>query len=246
MVHALSLSLQVEKMNVFLEETQLCNCMHPMIQDIAHQITDTRDDETEKARKIFFYIRDHVRFALGGGGFKAKASRTVQARYGDCATKTNVHIALLRAVGIPARMRSTMVQVSFLKDILPGVLYRVSTKCYTKDFHFWAECYLCGRWISCDSLLDKAFYEGGLQKGLFTKKQIPSIVWNGNVDLLTLEEWKTKDMGCRPSWDDWHLEYKKVRMPVPRMIDGLVELFVTLWMAPLCCKQTDQVRTPST
>ena len=224
-------------LSMYLKETQFCDYNHPIVQEILHGVTDGCKDEGEKARRIFYFIRDNIRFAVMGSGVGTTASRTTRIGYGDCGTKTNVHISLLRGAGIPARMRAIMADVSVLKGIMPGFMYYVGEKFSKEDFHFWPECYLSGKWIACEGLLDKKLYEGVLKNGLLTKEQIPGIDWDGETDLVLLEGWKTEDLGYKPSWDDWYVEFKK-KMSTPRIIDRLMELTV----APLSRRKTDRVR----
>ncbi len=219
-----------------LQETPFCDYKHPIIQDITQEVIGTCENEEEKARKIFYYARDHIRYALMGSGIATKASITAKIGYGDCGTKTNFHIALLRAAGIPARMRGIMVEISVLKGMIPGFLYFMVEKA-KEDFHFWPECYLQGKWIACEGLFDQELYKVAITEGLVTKELIPSIDWDGKSNLVLLEPWKTEDFGNKPSWDDWYIDFKK-RMASPRIIDKLMEITI----APSCRRQTDRIR----
>ena len=53
----------------YLQETPVCNYSHPAIQEIVHAVTDGCVDDTDRARRIFYYVRDSTRFALLGSGF---------------------------------------------------------------------------------------------------------------------------------------------------------------------------------
>ena len=229
-------SLKEPESSRYLDETSFCDCKHPVIQDIMQEVTGDCENEEEKARNIFYYARDHIRFALMGSGIAMKASITAKMGYGDCGTKTNFHIALLRAAGIPARMRGIMAKISVLKGMIPGFLYFMVEKA-KEDFHFWPECYLRGRWIACEGLFDQELYEGALKEGLVTRELIPGIEWDGRSNLVLLEPWKTVDLGDKPSWDDWYIDFKK-RMATPRFIDKLMEITI----APACRRQTDRIR----
>ena len=68
--------------------------------------------------------------------------------------------------------------------------------------HFWPECYIGDKWISCEAFLDKPLYEGMLQKGLITKKQVPTIDWDGKTDLIVLSPWIVEDCGPLSSVDE--------------------------------------------
>ena len=74
--------------------------------------------------------------------------------------------------------------------------------------HFWAECFLAGRWISCEAMLDKPLYEGMLKERLITKNQIPTIDWDGENNLEILTPWITGDRGFVTSADDAVLAYQ--------------------------------------
>jgi transglutaminase-like putative cysteine protease len=223
---------------VYLQETPCCDYGHPLIQEILSSVTLDCTDEREKAKRIFYHVRDGIRFALIGSGVEITASKTARIGYGDCGSKTNLQIALLRATGIPARMRAIMAEVTVLQGLIPDLVYTVSTRFYKEDFHFWPECYIDGEWIACEGLFDKTLYEAALRKGLFTPQQIPTIDWDGETSLVLLHAWRTKDLGSKPSWDEWYVEFKK-KISTPRIADKFME-----WtLAPLCRRKTDQVRT---
>jgi hypothetical protein len=224
-------------LGVYLEETEFCDYHHPLLQDIVQRITADCTTDREKAVEIFLYTRDNVKYALLGSGADAAASETAENGYGDCGTKTNVHVALLRAAGIPARVQGIMADVAVLQGLIPDWLYSLSMRFYKEDFHFWPECYLDGSWIACEGLLDRALYEGALRKGLFTREHIPTIEWDGETDLVLLAGWKTKDLGHKPSWDDWYVEFKK-KVATPKFVDRIMEWSLT----PSCRRQTDRVR----
>jgi hypothetical protein len=130
-----------------------------------------------------------------------------------------------------------MADFSVLKGIVPSFISTLSERFYKEDFHFWPQCYLSGEWISCEGLLDKDLYDGALRQGLFTAEKMPNIDWDGVTDLILLGQWKTEDLGHKPSVDEWYVEFKK-RMPTPKAVDKLMDL----WLAPMCRRQSDRVR----
>jgi hypothetical protein len=222
---------------MYLQETPCCDYNHPLIQVTLRSAIGGCTDEREKAKRIFYHVRDGIRFALIGSGTEITASKTARIGYGDCGSKTNLQIALLRAAGIPARMRAIMAEVAVLQGLIPNLVYTLSVRFYKEDFHFWPECYLAGEWIACEGLFDKALYEAALRKGLLTQQQIPTIDWDGETSLVLCDAWKTKDLGSKPAWDEWYVEFKK-KMSTPRIADRFME-----WtLAPLCRRKTDAVR----
>lgn len=156
-------------------------------------------NDVEKAKAVFYYVRDHIKYAIGGSGFFTQASKVFDIGYGDCGTKTNAHIALLRAASISARMHGAMADASVLKDFMPKWIYNAATKKSCKDYHFWTECYINDRWISCDALLDQTLYEKCIEKNILTKEIIPNNDWDGKSDFTPLKTWILEDFGTKPS-----------------------------------------------
>jgi transglutaminase-like putative cysteine protease len=181
----------------YLITTPMCDYNHPLVQETVHRVVAGAQTERDEAVQIFHYVRDTIRFSIAFS--KSKASQILKQGYGECITKTNVQVAFLRAVGIPARMRWVLAQAKVLTSLVaPFMLQSMKTEAS----HFWAECYLAGRWISCEAMLDKPLYEGMLKQGLITKDQIPSIDWDGENDLKILTPWITSDRGVVSSADD--------------------------------------------
>ncbi len=226
-----------EMLNKYLESTHLCHCDNPKIQELAHEITEDCRNEIEKAKKIYDYIKDNIKYAIFGSGAETKASKTLSIGYGDCGTKTNLHIALLRAIGIPARMSGVKVDISVVKELLLNFLYKMMSKSTNEDYHFWVECYISGKWISCDSIFDSELYEALLKTDKLSKEVIPIFDWNGVEDFIPLKNWIKTDLGVNPSWDDW-LNVMRETFKVSKFIEKLMELII----APLNHRHTNKIR----
>jgi transglutaminase-like putative cysteine protease len=187
----------------YLIATPMCDHDHPLVQETARRVVAGAQTNGEMATRIFNFVRDTIRFSMAFS--KSKASQILKLGYGECITKTNVQVALLRAVGIPARIHWVMVQ----KKVLNGLVASIALRFITPEAsHFWTECYLAGHWISCEALLDKPLYEGMLEQGLITKVQIPTIDWDGEKDLVLLKPWITSDRGYVASADEAHRAYQ--------------------------------------
>jgi hypothetical protein len=184
-------------MQDYVAATRMCDCDSPWLRRKAEEVIDGASDPEEKALRVFYYVRDNIRFSLAYS--RSKASRTLKRGYGECASKTNAQVALLRAVGIPARYRWVQARSEVLHRLIADFVYRNMPPVAS---HFWCECYLNGQWISCELLLDMPLYDGMLMEGLVTKEQMPTIDWDGKTDLVLLSPWITEDRGHLPSCDD--------------------------------------------
>ncbi|TKJ20292.1 MAG: hypothetical protein CEE43_13185 [Promethearchaeota archaeon Loki_b32] len=126
---------------------------------------------------------------------------------------------MLRAVNIPARYHIASLRKECIKGIVSKSFYKLSPDIIRH--HPWCECYLSEKWISCDTLLDKALTEGIYKKSIHTKEDIPTIDWDGENDLNTMTKWMIEDKGTLPSLDDLIIEAQKEFEELPIEKDQL-------------------------
>ena len=203
-------------MEDYLKPTEFCDCDNREIVAKAKELTKNDKTPKEMALKIFHFVRDQISFMMCEND---KASETLKKRYGDCGTKTNLQVALLRAVNIPARYHIASLRKECIKGIVSKSFFRLSPD--EIQHHPWCECYLSEKWLSCDTLLDEALIEGIYKKGIHTKEDIPSIDWDGENDLTTMTKWMIKDKGILSSLDDLFLEAQKELEELPIEKDQL-------------------------
>jgi len=189
-----------EGVDEYLKLTKLCDHDNEKLREKAREIIKGAVTPKETALKIFYFVRDEILFGIDYPD--TKASHTLKKGVGFCITKTNLQIALLRAVGIPARCHYVRLSKEALKDIAPRFMYEKMTFLT----HPWCECYLSGKWIACEALFDETLFEGMLEKGLLTKEQMPTIDWNGETELILTKHHIIDDFGAFPSWDDVMME----------------------------------------
>jgi hypothetical protein len=221
-------------MQDYVAATRLCDCDHPWLRQHAKEIADGASTPEEKALKIFYHVRDNIRFSLAYS--RSRASQTLRRGYGECGNKTNAQVALLRAVGIPARYRWVQAKTVVLHHLIADFLYNNMPPVAS---HFWCECYLNGKWVSCELLLDKPLYGGMLKEGLITKEQLPTIDWDGTADLVLLKPWITEDRGHLSSYDDALKELQTSE-------EGMPPLWIEWIIAPvfyrLNLRNSDRIR----
>lgn len=200
----------IKGMEDYLKPTEFCDCNNPEIIAKAKELTKDANSPKEAAINIFHFVRDKIIFMVCEG---SKASETLKIGFGDCGTKTNLQVALLRAVNIPARFHLASLTKECLKGIVSESAYKLSPDVITD--HPWCECYLSKKWISCDTLFDKALVEGIYENGIYTKQELPTIDWDGENDLNTVTTWMIEDKGTVPSIDDLFIEDQKEFEKIP-------------------------------
>lgn len=204
-------------MDEFLKPTELCDSVSEEIKRKAQELVKDAPTPKEAAIKIFYFVRDEIAYGLD---FVAvKASRTLKIRLGTCENKAKLQIALLRAVGIPARYRRAATRKEWLRGIFSDLVY--SNIPEIPDTHVWCECYLSGKWASCEALLDRALFEGIVRRDFAIVSQIPAIDWDGENDLIMTKPWMVKDIGAFASLDDLWIEVVK-KETGPRILQRIV------------------------
>ncbi len=183
----------------YLKPTELCDCGNPEIINKSNELIGQNSKPKDAAIKIFNFIRDEIPFEANKAD--EKASDTLQRGSGFCVTKSNLQIALLRAIGIPARYH----HVHLRKEILSGVIPAASLDLIPEGvitYHPWCECYLNNNWVSCEALYPKKLVSELRQGGFITKEQIPTIDWDGETDLILCTHWIVKDLGVTQNMDN--------------------------------------------
>jgi len=183
----------------YLEPTELCDCSNAVIIKKSNELIGQTSIPKDAAIKIFNFVRDEILFE--GGRADERASDTVQRGSGFCVTKTNLQIALLRAIGIPARYHHVHLRKEILTGVIPGAtLDLVPDGVIT--YHPWGECYLNDNWVSCEALYQKELVAELRQGGFITYEQIPSIDWDGETDLILCTHWIVEDLGVTQNMDN--------------------------------------------
>ena len=183
----------------YLEPTELCDCSNAVIIKKSNELIGQTSIPKDAAIKIFNFVRDEILFE--GGRADERASDTLQRGSGFCVTKSNLQIALLRAIGIPARYHHVHLRKEILTGVIPeAILDLVPDGVIT--YHPWCECYLNDNWASCEALFQKELIAELRQGGFITYEQVPSIDWDGEIDLIICTPWIVEDLGVTQNMDN--------------------------------------------
>lgn len=135
----------------YLATTGYCDVRHPEIQALAQYLAAEGGGSRAIAVRMFEWVRDEILYFLGPWG--VTASHTLRRREGTCTTKSNLLVAMLRAVGIPAGYGILRVDAQqYWGAVGPAFLTRHAG---SQSTHVHAAVYLDGRWIRCDPSSDR-------------------------------------------------------------------------------------------
>ena len=175
----------------YLRPTELCDFdKTPEIKTVTSELVAGMLNKYQKLGAICRFVKE---FDYVYDNWYVKASDTLQAKAGMCSSKTNLLVAMLRAIGIPARYRVYKVEAELmLFEWMTGQDEQIAQQMgepYQEQDHVLAEVYTDG-WEAFDTSRDTP-----LEKGL-EKLGIP-------VDIRPLSLPDTPRPLTLASLDDW-------------------------------------------
>lgn len=139
----------------FLAPTPFCDFEHPFIKTASQNIFRAKNDSefldpSQKARRAFYWVRDHIKYTLGLT--PAKASETLLLNEGSCSNKANLLAALLRSQGIPTGFM--IMEVNTKEYFGPTSIPRLNRYLSRKSLHVYNSIFIDDRWIQIDATDD--------------------------------------------------------------------------------------------
>ena len=194
----------------YLKPTKMCDSDNQIVIQKAQILTKNASTDKEKAKAIFYFIRDEIEFYMDP--FFGTASNTLKKGGGFCVPKANLQIALLRVINIPARYHIVHLKAECTNPLFPKWIIKNFPPII--DHHSTCECYLNGKWIACDATLDKELIECAKTKGLYDQESFSQIDWDGENDLEIFNPWKVDEVGYFANLDDfWRDTIKRCYSP---------------------------------
>jgi hypothetical protein len=163
-------------------------------------LTQLLASEREKAVAIHDFVKS-MPFGCVADYSKLKASDVLKLGAGDCFTKGMLFVALLRAAGIPARLRFVSLPVHFLRGVIEPEEASI--------MHAMAEVYLDHRWLVTDSYVPDMPLQLAARERLTQENRMMgygvhihgAMYWAGNADASA--QCHVKDESSLPTvdWD---------------------------------------------
>jgi transglutaminase-like putative cysteine protease len=140
----------------YIRSDELIESGHPGILQKADQLSESSARDVERAEKIFYFIRDSIRYTFipRFDSDDYRASSILKSSRGFCTQKAILFCALARCAGIPAGIHFYDIVDKSLPDETVAMM-----KTSTFYRHGIAELYLDGIWRQYDATLDSALVE---------------------------------------------------------------------------------------
>lgn len=199
----------------WLEPTSYIDSDHPAVIRAANEAVGSEIDPKKRAVKIHNFVRDKIRFGWSAAFYNQPASQVLYSGIGFCNTKGTLFVAMLRAVGIPARQHFVTINTEIIGDFIsPGSAY---------VDHSYAEVFLDGEWLNVDSYIVDSHLFNAAQIALkresrkigYAIHQNGSIEWDGMSNSFvqfvndgTIPNLTTTDFGIYADVDEFYASGK--------------------------------------
>lgn len=198
-----------------LTTTSMLDFTHPDIQALVEQKGWQQLSKYDAIGEIYHYVRDDILFGYNADD-RLTASQVLKDGYGQCNTKGTLLMALLRAVGIPARFHGFTIYNNLQRGAIPNYLFAIAPE---RIIHSWVEVSLNDQWINLEGyIIDRPYLEKVQARfgdqdtpfsgyGIATKcLSNPAIDWRGE-DTYIQSEGIADDFGVYAQPDDFYLSY---------------------------------------
>ncbi|MCX7554206.1 transglutaminase-like domain-containing protein [Marinicella sp. S1101] len=199
---------------IYTSSTEILDYENLSIQNLIKSRAWMKLNEYEKIGAAYQYVRDEVKFGYNISD-DIPASQVLSDGYGQCNTKGNLLMALLRGLGISCRFHGFTIDQKLQKGAIPSYIFWLAPKYI---IHSWVEVFYEGRWINLEGFILDQPYLSAIQakfpseKGSFcgygvatTCLSNPEIDWQGK-DTYIQKEGIHDDYGVYDSPDDFYSE----------------------------------------
>lgn len=197
-----------------LIRTNILNFDHPEIQLLISGRCWQELDEFNKIGAAYDFVKDEIKFGYNNSD-DIPASEVLADGYGQCNTKSNLLMALLRGLGIKCRFHGFTIEQQLQKGAIPAYVFWLAPKYI---IHSWVEVYFNGRWVNLEGFILDRQYLNALQVkfsqiknefcgyGVATQcLSSPNTEWQGQ-DTYIQKEGIHDDFGIYDSPDEFYQE----------------------------------------
>ena len=217
---------QLSNFKHYLKNTFILDYDNPNIQFLIKSRKWNEIKAFNKIEEIYSYVRDEIKFGYNTDD-NIPASQVLKDGYGQCNTKANLFMALLRAVDIPNRMHGFTIHKALQKGAVTGIWYKLAPQ---NILHSWVEVYFDGKWYNLEGLILDKTYLMALQSkfsecktsfcgyGAYTDNFIsPQIDWKKNHTYIQ-EKGINQDFGLFDTPDEFYSKHQQKLNPIKKLM----------------------------
>ena len=198
----------------YLEKTQILDFDDHRIQSLITKRNWQTLDDYNKIGEAYSFVKDEIQFGYNRSDDIA-ASEVLADGYGQCNTKGNLLMALLRALGIQCRFHGFTIDQQLQKGAIPAYIFWLAPKYI---IHSWVEVLFNGEWIDLEGFILDEAYLSAIQSKFSQRKESfcgygiattclakPETEWTGTNTYIQ-KEGIHDDFGIYDSPDEFYAE----------------------------------------
>lgn len=152
-----------------IKRKNLADYNHSLVKNTAEMLIKDEKSIRGKLEKLFYYVRDEIKFGFLPELDYIPASEIIKKKIGQCNNKGVLLFSLCKVVNIPVRMHFSLIKKEIQRGLFKGLAYRLLP---AKISHCWVEVLIENKWRNIDSYInDQTYY-------LAAKKELKSRNWD--------------------------------------------------------------------
>jgi len=138
------------------QKKNLADYHHPLVVQKAMELTRSEETHRGKIEKLFYYVRDEIKYGFLTGLDYLTASEIIRSKMGQSNNKGVLFYSLCKALDIPVRMHFSIINKEILKGLFKGFGYMILPEDIS---HGWIEVLVEDKWRGIDSYIcDEDYY----------------------------------------------------------------------------------------
>ena len=118
---------------------ELANYRHPLVKKTARVLTENEKTVRGKVEKLFYYVRDDIKFGFPIELDYITASEVIRRKMGQCNNKGVLLFSLCKALNIPVRMHFSLIKKEIQRGLFKNLAYKLIPE---KISHCWVEIFI--------------------------------------------------------------------------------------------------------
>lgn len=190
----------IDEKKEFLKPSYYCDFNNEKIIRFVKKNTQNITTKEEKVIYLFNYIKDNFKYSFGD--WNLKASEVIDKKIGMCTTKSNLLVACLRSLNIPAGFVIMRINARDIFEKFTKINF-LKNRISTNSIHMYVKLFLNNKWISIDPSLDNSLLRGLINFGYY-KSSLDK--WDGKSDYINFisPEYIIKDLGLFSNINEYH------------------------------------------
>lgn len=135
---------------IMRRKKNLADYNHPLVIKKAKEITHGEDTDRGKIEKLFYYVRDEIRYGFLAELDYLTASDIIRRKMGQSNNKGILFFSLCKALDIPVRMHFSIINKEVLRGLFTGLGYKILSE---QISHCWIEVLLEDQWRCIDTYI---------------------------------------------------------------------------------------------